>query len=122
MPSSYSSSPLLEKAKREVEEYLEGERTSFDLPLLAKGTSFQERVWNTISSIGYGETMSYGEIGERIGCKGYRAIGGACGKNPIPILIPCHRVLGKDGIGGFSLGLSIKRSLLKIEGISLDRL
>ncbi len=109
------SSPLLEKAKKEIEEYFQGKRKTFDLPLDAKGTEFQKRVWKELLDIRYGETLSYGEIGDRIGTKAYRAIGNACGKNPIPILIPCHRVVGKDNIGGFSLGLDLKRKLLDIE-------
>ena len=109
------SSPLLEKAKEEIEEYFQGKRKTFDLPLDAKGTEFQKRVWKELLDIRYGETLSYGEIGDRIGTKAYRAIGNACGKNPIPILIPCHRVVGKDNIGGFSLGLNLKRKLLDIE-------
>ena len=109
------SSPLLEKAKEEIEEYFQGKRKTFDLPLDAKGTEFQKRVWKELLDIRYGETLSYGEIGDRIGTKAYRAIGNACGKNPIPILIPCHRVVGKDNIGGFSLGLDLKRKLLDIE-------
>ena len=109
------SSPLLEKAKEEIEEYFQGKRKIFDLPLDAKGTEFQKRVWKELLDIRYGETLSYGEIGDRIGTKAYRAIGNACGKNPIPILIPCHRVVGKDNIGGFSLGLDLKRKLLDIE-------
>ena len=109
------SSPLLEKAKEEIEEYFQGKRKTFDLPLDAKGTEYQKRVWKELLDIRYGETLSYGEIGDRIGTKAYRAIGNACGKNPIPILIPCHRVVGKDNIGGFSLGLDLKRKLLDIE-------
>lgn len=109
--------PLLERAKEEIMEYLKGERKTFDLPLSPKGTAFQKKVWDAISSTTYGTTISYGEIGNIIGSKAYRAIGGACGKNNIPILIPCHRVVGKNGIGGFSLGLETKRALLKIEGI-----
>ena len=109
------SSPLLEKAKEEIEEYFQGKRKTFDLPLDAKGTEFQKRVWKELLDIRYGETLSYGEIGDRIGTKAYRAIGNACGKNPIPILIPCHRVVGTDNIGGFSLGLDLKRKMLDIE-------
>ncbi|MCI7454927.1 MAG: methylated-DNA--[protein]-cysteine S-methyltransferase [Spirochaetales bacterium] len=109
------SSPLLEKAKEEIEEYFQGKRKTFDLPLDAKGTEFQKRVWKELLDIRYGESLSYGEIGDRIGTKAYRAIGNACGKNPIPILIPCHRVVGKDNIGGFSLDLDLKRKLLDIE-------
>ena len=109
------SSPLLEKAKEEIEEYFQGKRKTIDLPLDAKGKKKKKRVWKELLDIRYGETLSYGEIGDRIGTKAYRAIGNACGKNPIPILIPCHRVVGKDNIGGFSLGLDLKRKLLDIE-------
>ena len=107
--------PLLLKAKTEVEEYLRGERKEFDLPLSPKGTPFQEKVWRELLKIKYGERGSYGEIGERIGSKAYRAIGNACGKNPIPLIIPCHRVVGKNNLGGFSLGIVLKKKLLDIE-------
>lgn len=107
--------PLLLKAKTEVEEYLRGERKEFDLPLSLKGTPFQEKVWRELLKIKYGERVSYGEIGERIGSKAYRAIGNACGKNPIPLIIPCHRVVGKNSLGGFSLGIELKKKLLDIE-------
>lgn len=107
--------PLLLKAKTEVEEYLRGERKEFDLPLSPKGTPFQEKVWRELLKIKYGERISYGEIGERIGSKAYRAIGNACGKNPIPLIIPCHRVVGKNNLGGFSLGIELKKKLLDIE-------
>ena len=107
--------PLLLKAKTEVEEYLRGERKEFDLPLSPKGTPFQEKVWRELLKIKYGERVSYGEIGERIGSKAYRAIGNACGKNPIPLIIPCHRVVGKNNLGGFSLGIELKKKLLDIE-------
>ena len=103
------------KAKTEVEEYLRGERKEFDLPLSPKGTPFQEKVWRELLKIKYGERVSYGEIGERIGSKAYRAIGNACGKNPIPLIIPCHRVVGKNNLGGFSLGIELKKKLLDIE-------
>ena len=98
-----------------VEEYIRGERKEFDLPLSPKGTPFQKKVWRELINIQYGEKVSYGEIGERIGSKAYRAIGNACGKNPIPLIIPCHRVVGKNNLGGFSLGLELKKKLLEIE-------
>ena len=107
--------PLLLKAKTEVEGYLRGERKEFDRPLSPKGTPFQEKVWRELLKIKYGERVSYGEIGERIGSKAYRAIGNACGKNPIPLIIPCHRVVGKNNLGGFSLGIELKKKLLDIE-------
>ena len=114
-PPTPPSTPLLSKAKKEMEEYFRGERSSFTLPLSPKGTPFQEKVWRELLKIKYGERISYGEIGERIGSKAYRAIGNACGKNPIPLIIPCHRVVGKNNLGGFSLGIELEKKLLDIE-------
>ena len=111
------STPLLSKAKKEMEEYFKGERNSFTLPHSPKGTPFQKKVWEITSTIGYGETKSYGEIAEIMGSKAYRAIGSALGANPLPIVIPCHRVKAKASIGGYSGGLDKKRILLSIEGI-----
>ena len=108
-------SKLSKRAKKQIEEYLKGERKVFDLPIKMKGTDFQKMVWNAIYDIPFGETITYKDIGEKIGSKGYQAIGSACGKNPLPIIVPCHRVLGKDNIGGFSLGLDTKRALLDLE-------
>lgn len=108
---------LTKSAKSQIEEYLEGKRKTFDLPLKIKGTDFQKRVWNAIYTVKYGETITYKDIGEMIGSKGYQAIGSACGKNPLPIVVPCHRILGKDNLGGFSSGMDIKIRLLKLENI-----
>lgn len=116
-PPAPPSTPLLSKAKKEMEEYFRGERSSFTLPLSPKGTPFQKKVWEITSTIGYGETKSYGEIAEIMGSKAYRAIGSALGANPLPIVIPCHRVKAKASIGGYSGGLDKKRILLSIEGI-----
>ena len=117
IPPTPPSSPLLSKAKKEMEEYFRGKRSSFTLPLSPKGTPFQKKVWEITSTIGYGETKSYGEIAEIMGSKAYRAIGSALGANPLPIVIPCHRVKAKASIGGYSGGLDKKRILLSIEGI-----
>lgn len=114
-------SQITEKAKKQIEEYLDRKRTAFDLPFKLFGTDFQKRVWEVISCVPYGETISYREIGERINSRGYQAIGSACGKNPLPILIPCHRILGKDNLGGFGAGLEIKQRLLKIEGFDISK-
>ena len=116
-PPTPLSTPLLSKAKKEMEEYFRGERSSFTLPLSPKGTPFQKKVWEITSTIGYGETKSYGEIAEIMDSKAYRAIGSALGANPLPIVIPCHRVKAKASIGGYSGGLDNKRILLSIEGI-----
>lgn len=109
---------LLCRAEKELQEYFRGERQDFDLPLTPAGTPFQQRVWQELCRIQYGHTASYGEIARRIGLpKGPRAIGQANHRNPIPILIPCHRVIAAQGApGGYGGGLDIKIRLLKLEG------
>lgn len=117
-------SDLLLKARQQLTEYLDGARTSFDLPLdFSQGTAFQQRVWKTLRAIPYGELWSYRGLASRIGGVQYaRAVGGAVGANPLPIIVPCHRVIAQDEtIGGFSSGLPAKRRLLALEG-SLSRL
>jgi len=113
-----STSPLLRQASRELAEYFDGRRRAFDLPLAPQGTAFQGRVWRLMRAIPYGGTMSYGEMAKRLKTAA-RAVGGACGRNPLPILVPCHRVLGAgSALGGYSGagGLATKRYLLKLEG------
>ncbi len=107
--------------KEQLTAYLQGTRTTFDLALAPTGTSFQRRVWKGLTDIPYGQVVSYGELARRIGMPGAaRAVGQANGANPIPIVIPCHRVIAADGtIGGFSSGLPIKRQLLAHEHIEL---
>lgn len=114
--------PLLRATAHQLSEYLAGRRRIFDLPLNPVGTEFQHKVWDALLRIPFGETKSYAQVAAAVGCpRGARAVGGAVGKNPIPIIIPCHRVLAAGGkIGGFSLGLDMKRKLLNIEGISVD--
>jgi len=88
---------LMNQAAEQLKEYLEGKRKKFDLPFQPKGTEFQERVWKELCKVSYGETATYQEIAERIGNeKACRAVGMACGKNPIFIVIPCHRIIGKN--------------------------
>ena len=102
----------------QIEEYLDGKRKSFDVALLLPEKSpFNLKVWNELLKIPYGETVSYKELAFNIGHdSAYRAVGSAAGKNPIPIIIPCHRLISSNGgLGGFSLGLDIKKKLLKIE-------
>lgn len=101
----------------ELNEYFEGNRTSFDIPLNPNGTDFQKKVWNTLLTIPYGTTTSYKNIAEKLKKnKSYRAIGNSNKKNPIPIIIPCHRVINSNGnIGGYFAGIEIKKILLKIE-------
>jgi O-6-methylguanine DNA methyltransferase len=117
-------SDILLRARRQLTEYLAGTRTSFDLPLeLSRGTAFQRQVWKTLGAITYGQLWSYRGLASRVGGVQYaRAVGGAVGANPLPIIVPCHRVIAHDGtIGGFSSGLPSKRRLLALEG-SLSRL
>lgn len=106
------------KVIRQLEAYFAGDLKQFNLPLAPVGTNFQRAVWEALRSIPYGETISYGELAERIeNPKAVRAVGGANGKNPIAIIIPCHRVIGSDGtLTGFGGGLPIKEALLTLEG------
>ena len=109
--------PLLEEAARQLEEYFAGQRKEFSLPLAPKGTEFQLRVWQALLQIPYGETRSYGELAAMVGNpKACRAVGGANHRNPLSILIPCHRVVGTGGsLTGYAGGLAIKELLLKLE-------
>jgi methylated-DNA-[protein]-cysteine S-methyltransferase len=100
----------------EVTEYLDGKRKKFDLPLDVVGTEFQKRVWKELLKIPYGKTVSYQSIANKIGTNGVRAVGSAIGKNPLCIVIPCHRVIASNGgLGGYSGGLTIKKALLSME-------
>ena len=109
---------------RQLRGYFRGERKEFDLPLAPEGTEFQLRVWNRLRTIPYGETISYAQLAERIGNpKAVRAVGLANGSNPIPIIIPCHRVIGSDGsLTGFGGGLPTKKMLLELESKQLSLL
>ena len=110
---------VLKETAAELEEYFAGERTEFDVPMELDGTPFQKEVWAELSRIGYGETISYAELARRVGRpRGPRAVGQANGRNPIPIIVPCHRVLASNGIGGYGGGLKVKRALLAIEGVT----
>ena len=120
---SPAAQELLDAAAQEIDEYFRGVRVAFDLPIdFATGTSFQKSVWRTIEGIGHGETLTYREVAAMVGSpNAYRAAGSACARNPIVILIPCHRVVGSDrGLHGFGGGLDVKEWLLQHEG-SLDR-
>jgi len=113
--------PILKQAKRQLERYFAGRLTTFDLRLAARGTDFQKRVWKMMSDIPYGETATYGGMAMALG-SGPRAVGMACGRNPLPIVVPCHRVLGSGGSeGGYSggQGLKTKHKLLALEGVVL---
>ncbi|MDE2137388.1 MAG: methylated-DNA--[protein]-cysteine S-methyltransferase [Gammaproteobacteria bacterium] len=103
-------------ARRELEEYFAGTRRTFSVPLAMQGTAYQRTVWQGLLGIPYGETISYGELARRIG-SAPRAVGLANGANPLPIIVPCHRVIGADGsLTGFGGGLPVKRALLELEG------
>ncbi len=110
--------PLLNRLVQELNAYLAGELRKFTLPLSLSGTRFQLRVWKELLEVPYGELVSYGELARRVGHPlAARAVGGAVGANPVPILVPCHRVIRADGtLGGFGPGLRWKRRLLRLEG------
>jgi methylated-DNA-[protein]-cysteine S-methyltransferase len=115
--------PVLAATVAQLTEYFAGERTAFDLPVAPRGTEFQERVWAQLVQIPFGETASYGEVAGRLGltAAASRAVGTANGRNPIPIVIPCHRVIGADGsLTGYAGGMERKKALLDLE--SDDRL
>lgn len=109
---------MLQRTRAQLDEYFAGERRQFDLPLAPRGTDFQRIVWTALASIGYGETISYLQLATRIGKpSATRAVGAANGRNPLPIVLPCHRVIGADGsLTGFGGGLPTKRFLLELEG------
>jgi methylated-DNA-[protein]-cysteine S-methyltransferase len=109
---------------RQLQAYFDGELREFDLPLAPKGTEFQLRVWQSLRAIPYGETLSYAQLAQKIGNpKAVRAVGLANGSNPIPIIIPCHRVIGSDGsLTGFGGGLPTKKKLLALESRQLSLL
>ena len=110
--------PLLREAGRQLKAYLAGRLRDFDLPLAPQGTPFQQKVWAALTAIPYGETRSYKQVAEAVGCpKGCRAVGMANNRNPIAIVIPCHRVIGADGaLVGYGGGLAVKEVLLRLEG------
>lgn len=113
--------PLLERARDQLEAYFEGRLTRFDLPLSPHGTAFQRKVWAAIADIPFGKVRTYGDLARDLGTAP-RPLGGACGRNPIPIVIPCHRVLGMNGsMGGYSGmdGIETKEALLRHEGVAL---
>ena len=112
-----NGSPLLVEAARQLDAYFAGKLSEFDLPLRPAGTKFETRVWDAMQDIPYGETRCYGDLAATTH-SAPRAVGRACGRNPIPIVIPCHRVLGKGWMGGYSGsgGLTTKQALLALEG------
>ena len=111
--------PLLQ-AQRELAEYFGGGRTRFETPLAPAGTPFQHAVWKAISAVGFGATITYGELAQQAGCPGSaRAAGAATGRNPLTLFVPCHRIVGASGsLTGYAGGLERKRALLALEGAS----
>jgi methylated-DNA-[protein]-cysteine S-methyltransferase len=109
--------PVLQQASEEIQEYLNGKRTKFSVPLHLGGTDFQRAIWQQIARIPFGESITYSELARRAGSpNAIRAAGAATGKNPLSIIVPCHRISGKDGkLHGFAGGLDRKKSLLEIE-------
>jgi methylated-DNA-[protein]-cysteine S-methyltransferase len=111
--------PVLKETASQLDEYFAGERTDFDVRMELDGTDFQREVWTELARIPYGETISYGELARRVGRPSApRAVGQANGRNPIPVIVPCHRVLAGNGIGGYGGGLKVKRQLLAVEGVT----
>lgn len=114
-----ASNPIVLRAAQQLSEYFAGTRTTFTLPLDPAGTDFQKIVWNAIQGVPFGHTITYGELAHTIGRpRASRAVGQALGRNPIPIVVPCHRVLSHDGDGGYSGGIDSKRALLQLESAS----
>ena len=115
---NFGETPLILKTKMELEEYFEGKRTKFDIPLKFTGTCYQNKVWEEMTKISYGTIVSYQELARRCGNeKASRAIGNVCHNNKILILVPCHRVLAKNHLGGFGCGLDMKIKLLELEKV-----
>jgi methylated-DNA-[protein]-cysteine S-methyltransferase len=110
--------PVLSVAERQIREYLDGARRAFAVPTATHGDAFQERVWTLLKTIPYGQTTTYGELAKRLGQSELaRDVGQAVGRNPLAMIIPCHRVVGKDGkLTGYAGGLSRKKALLELEG------
>ena len=119
MAPSGAETPLLERGRVELAEYFRGKRREFDLPLAPKGTPFQQKVWSELAKVPYGTVVTYGELAARVGSpRACRAVGQANHNNPLPIFLPCHRVVGAKGaLTGYAGGLELKRWLLRLEGV-----
>ena len=111
--------PMLKETKTQLDEYFSQQRRAFSLPIVVQGTKFQQLVWHALCDIPYGESWSYQQLAEHIGNpKAVRAVGLANGKNPLSIIVPCHRVIGKNGkLTGYAGGKDVKRNLLELEGV-----
>ena len=117
--SQTAAAAIARQAAAQLEEYFTGRRRTFDLPLALRGTRFQQRVWQALGEIPFGSTWSYGDLARRIGSPGAaRAVGAANGSNPLPVVVPCHRVIGADGqLTGYGGGIERKQWLLRHEGV-----
>ncbi len=112
------NAPLCASVRQQLEEYFAGQRREFDLPLRPQGTDYQQRVWEHLCKVRYGTTCSYAELARAVGGTHPRAVGSANGANPIPIVVPCHRVIGANGsLTGYASGLHRKQALLHLEGV-----
>jgi len=112
------SDPVRSAAKQ-LEEYFAGERTDFDVDLHVAATDFQVDVWSALMTVPYGQVVTYQDIARAVGRpRAFRAVGNANGKNPFPVIVPCHRIVASNGLGGYAGGLSVKRALLALEGVS----
>lgn len=122
LPGEKRATELTNRAANQLQEYFAGKRRSFDLPLAPEGTDFQKRVWKAIEEVPYGQTRSYSDIARIIGNpKACRAVGGANNKNPLPIIVPCHRIIGANGtLVGYGGGAKIKAYLLELEQRSIE--
>lgn len=122
-PTWQGNTGVLDSAKRQLQEYFQGQRRQFKLPLAPDGTPFQQRVWQEIQRIPFGTTLTYRELARRLGMPGAaRAVGHANGRNPLAIVIPCHRLIGSDGqLRGYAGGIALKQRLLQHEGVQVTR-
>lgn len=121
-PDKVGDTHLAQQAHQQFSQYLKNAQHRFDLPTVAQGTDFQNKVWQEINRIECGQVLSYKQVGKLIGCGSPRAVGGACGANPYPLIVPCHRVVAASGIGGFArhddgFHIGVKRWLLQHEGV-----
>ncbi|KWF59703.1 methylated-DNA--[protein]-cysteine S-methyltransferase [Burkholderia pseudomultivorans] len=120
----HAAPPIVRKVAEEIAEYFAGTRETFSVPIHLRGTAFQRLVWKELLAIPFGELLSYGDITTRVGLpmSGARAVGGAVGRNPVSIIVPCHRVIGASGsLTGYAGGIERKRALLALEGAGLRR-
>jgi methylated-DNA-[protein]-cysteine S-methyltransferase len=121
IPDMNPDHPVLVEACQQLNDYFDGKRSDFDLPLAPEGTHFQKEVWRLMCEIPAGQTRTYGSLAKELGSAA-QPVGTACGANPIPIIIPCHRIVAQDGLGGFSGdgGVVTKTQLLRLEGVAIQ--